>query len=76
MVLSQSTDMWGGKGSGGRRCPLGGVSRQGGRIGHGHFGHGHIGHGHHCEHIGHGGLGVGELVAAEPIELFWSNQSW
>ena len=60
MVLSQSTDRWGGRDSGGRMCPLDGVSRQDGHIGHGHAGHGHI---------GHGGLGAGELIATEPKEL-------
>ena len=64
MVLSQSTDRWGGRDSGGRMCPLGGVSLQGG-----HIGHGHVGHGHHGGHIEHGGLGAGELIATEPIEL-------
>ena len=64
MVLSQSTDRWGGRDSGGRMCPLGGVSPQ-----DGHIGHGHVGHGHHGGHIGHGGLGAGELIATEPKEL-------
>ena len=64
-VLSQNTDRWAGKGSGGRRCPLGGASRRGGyggRIG-GHRG-GHIGH-----LGGLGELGSGGLVGAEPKEL-------
>ena len=69
MVLSQSTDRWGGRDSGGRMCPLGGVSLQGGHTGHGHVGHGHIGHGYHGGHIEHGGLGAGELIATEPKEL-------
>ena len=68
MVLSQSTDMWGGKGSGGRRCPLGGASRRGGHGGHHGGCIGHIG-----AHIGHlrgqGELGSGRLEAAEPKEL-------
>ena len=64
MVLSQNTDRWGGKGSGGRRCPLGGASRRGGHGGHlrGHIGH----HGGHIGHLGgQGGLGSGGLVGAE-----------
>ena len=60
MVLSQSTDRWGGRDSGGRMCPLGGVSHQ-----YGHTGHGRAGLGH----IGHGRLGAGELIATEPKEL-------
>ena len=69
--MSQNTDRWAGKGSGGRRCPLGGASHRGGQRGH-------IGHGgrigwHRGGHIGHlgglGELGSGGLVGAEPKEL-------
>ena len=72
MVSSRSTDRWAGKGSGGRRCPLGGASRRGGHGGRiGHLG-GHIGW-HRGGHIGHlgglGELGSGGLVEAEPKEL-------
>ena len=74
MVLSQNTDRWGGKGSGGRRCPLGGASRRGGHGGYlGHGGHigGHIGHlGGRIVHLdGHDELESGGLVGAERKEL-------
>ena len=68
MVSSRSTDRWAGKGSGGRRCPLGGASRRGGHGGHigGHIGHlgGRIGH-----LDGHDELESGGLVGAERKEL-------
>ena len=66
MALSQSTDRWGGKDLGGTRCPLDEASCPGGLGGLGGLG------GHPGGLDGHGeysGLGGGELVAAEPMEL-------
>jgi len=78
MALSQSTDRWGGKDLGGMRCPLdvascrGGHGGLGGLGGHGGPPGGLGGHpgglGGQC-HGEYGGLGGGELVAAEPMEL-------
>ena len=61
MVLSQSTDRWAGKGSGGRRCPQGVGGHQGGHFGRiGGHPRGHIGH-----HDGLGVLGAGGMIAAK-----------
>ena len=63
MALSQSTDRWGGKDLGGTRCPLHVASCRGGLGGLGGHPGGLGGHGEYS------GLGGGEIVAAEPMEL-------